>query len=172
MGRFADLLDTPASVYALRPNDKNDKSPHSVVSVVTSETTKVPFGRFGRSVVGRKSFPYAEALDWLDARCPDYIFAERWRQCLIDAQRFLAAWGDKAMALGWTDDDLFGLHEPPAKPHSTYSRLSRYDALGLLWLLRGRRVVAISATTAAIENISGTVLTYRKATITNGAKKP
>jgi hypothetical protein len=109
-----------------------------------------------------RSFPYAEALSDLDRRCPDYVAAERWRQCLIDAQRFLATWGHKALALGWTDGDLFGLHTPPAKPHSTYSRLSRYDALGLLWLLRGRRVIALTATTAAIENISGTVLTYRK----------
>jgi hypothetical protein len=76
------------------------------------------------------SFPYAEALDALERECPDYVEAERWRQCLIDAQRFLAAWGDKALALGWTDGDLFGLHTPPAKPHSSYSRLSRYDATG------------------------------------------
>jgi hypothetical protein len=32
----------------------------------------------------------------------------------------------------------------------------------LLWLLRGRQVVAISDTTAAIESASGTILTYRK----------
>src|SRR5262249_30221304 len=81
------------------------------------------------------SFPFSEALDRLDRECPEYVEAERWRQCLIDAQRFLAAWGDTASALGWTDGDLFGLHTPPAKPHSSYSRLSRYDALGLPWLL-------------------------------------
>jgi len=108
------------------------------------------------------SFPFVGALDQLDRECPEYVATERWRQCLIDAQRFLAAWGDKAAALGWAEADLFGLHTPPAKPHPSYSRLSRYDALGLLWLLQGRRVVALSATIAAIESTSGAVLTYRK----------
>ena len=32
----------------------------------------------------------------------------------------------------------------------------------MLWLLQGRRVVAVSAIAAAIENASGAVLTYRK----------
>jgi hypothetical protein len=107
-------------------------------------------------------FPFAEALDALDRRRPEYIEPERWQQCLIDAQRFLAGWGDKALALGWTADELFGLHEPPARPHPSYSRLSRYDATGLLWLLQGRRVVALSADTAAIEYGNGNIVTYRK----------
>jgi hypothetical protein len=110
----------------------------------------------------RQSFPYAEALDRLERRCPDYVEAECWHRCLLDAQRFLAAWGDKAAALGWTDGDLFGLHSSPAKSHPTYSRLSRYDCTGLLWLLRGRRVVALTADTAAIESASGLTLTYRR----------
>jgi hypothetical protein len=80
---------------------------------------------------------------------------------LIDAQRFLASWGDKALALGWTESELFGLHDPPARPHPSYCRLSRYEPTGLLWLLRGRRVVALTADTAAIETASGVVV-YRK----------
>lgn len=115
------------------------------------------------TVVGQSgAFPYAEALSEFESRCPDYVEAERWRQCVIDAQRFLAAWGDKALALGWTGAELLGLHEPPTKPHPTYSRLSRYDATGLLWLLQGRRVVALTADTAAIECGSGNVIIYRK----------
>jgi hypothetical protein len=35
-------------------------------------------------------FPYAETLDQLDRCRPEYIEADRWQQCLIDAQRFLA----------------------------------------------------------------------------------
>jgi hypothetical protein len=115
------------------------------------------------------SFPYADALDRLERRCPDDVPPERWQQCLIDAQRFLAAWGDKALALGWTNRDLFGLHRPPAKPHPAYSRLSRYDAIGLLWLLQGRRVIALTDITAAIQSTSSAVLTYRKA---RGLREP
>jgi hypothetical protein len=107
-------------------------------------------------------FPFADSLNELERRCPDHVPAERWQQCLIDAQRFLASWSDKAHALGWTADELFGLHEPPAKPRPTYSRLSRYDATGLCWLLQGRRVIALTDTTAAIENPSGAIVAYRK----------
>jgi hypothetical protein len=108
-------------------------------------------------------FPYAEALDQLERRCPDHVPAERWQQCVRDAERFLAEWGDKALALGWTAKELFGLHQPPAKPHQSYSRLSRYDCTGLLWLLQGRRVVALSSDTAAIENSGvASIVTYRK----------
>ena len=107
-------------------------------------------------------FPFAEALNDLEQRCPDYVEPDRWQQCVEDAQRFLATWGDKAEALGWTADELFGLHTPPKHPHPSYSRLSRYDCTGLIWSLEGRRVVALSSDTAAVETGSGT-LTYRKA---------
>jgi hypothetical protein len=107
-------------------------------------------------------FPYAEALNELERGCPDYVEAERWQQCVTDAQRFLAAWGDKAVALGWTAAELFGLHQPPAKPHPSYSRLSRYNCIGLLWLLQGREVIALTDTTATIRTRSGGSVTYRK----------
>ncbi len=107
-------------------------------------------------------FPYAEALGELEARCPDFVEPQRWRQCLLDARRFLAAWGDKAAALGWGTQQLLGLHTPPAKPHPTYSRLARYDYTGLLWLLQDRRVIALTDATAAIENPSGAITIYRK----------
>ena len=51
----------------------------------------------------------------------------------------------------------------PANPHPSYSRLSRYDATGFVWLLQGRPVVALTVTTAAIESPrTGSVPIYRK----------
>ena len=105
---------------------------------------------------------FEQALDQLERRCPDYIEPARWQQCIADASRFLASWDDKALALGWTAQELFGLHESPAKPHPSYGRLSRYDCTGLLWLLQGRHVIALTATTAAILGDTGNVTTYRK----------
>jgi hypothetical protein len=64
--------------------------------------------------------------------------------------------------LGWSSADLFGLAAVPEKPHPSYSRLSRYDATGLCWLLEGRPVVALTADTASIRHGSGSVTTYRK----------
>ena len=49
----------------------------------------------------------------------------------------------------------------PARPSPTYCRLSRYDATGLIWLLQGRAVVALTADEAAIQG-SSAVLVYRK----------
>jgi hypothetical protein len=57
---------------------------------------------------------------------------------------------------------LFGLHTPPANPHPSYRRLSRYDETGLIWLLKGREVIALTAATAAIRWPSGSVTVYRK----------
>jgi hypothetical protein len=79
-----------------------------------------------------------------------------------DARAFLAKWGRQAEALGWTARDLVGLHQPPAKPHPSYSRLSRYDHTGLVWLLQGRSVLALTDSTAAIENATGAITIYRR----------
>jgi hypothetical protein len=79
-----------------------------------------------------------------------------------DGRRFLAQWGEQAHALGWSARDLFGLHKPPERPRPNYNRLSRYDDTGLVWLLRGREVVALTAATAAIASSTGSITTYRR----------
>jgi hypothetical protein len=107
------------------------------------------------------SFPFESVLSELEARCPDYVEPNRWQQCIEDAQRFLADCGAQAEALGWTADELLGLHEPPKEPKPNYHRLSRYDCTGLIWGLNGRRVVALSSDTATVETSSGALI-YRK----------
>jgi hypothetical protein len=108
------------------------------------------------------SAPYARALAALEARCPDCVPADRWQQAVEDGKRFLARWGKQAAALGWTARDLFGLHTPPENPHPSYSRLSRYDCTGLIWLLQGRRVTAMTESTARIGGATGNDTTYRR----------
>lgn len=105
--------------------------------------------------------PYSEVLSALRSKCPDLVERNRWLETLRDAESFLPAWGLQANALGWTARDLFGLHTPPARPTPSYDRLSRYDATGLIWHLRGRPVVAITGADAAIQGAS-TVTIYRK----------
>ena len=101
-----------------------------------------------------RSYPYE--------RCPDYIDTADWQQAIVDGRRFLGRWGEQAASLGWTARDLFGLPRIPEKPAPNYPRLSRYDETGLIWLLRGRPVVALSDATAAIEQPTGAVTIYRK----------
>jgi len=101
-------------------------------------------------------------FEQLDSRCPDHVQADRWQAAVADGRRFLASWGEQAEALGWTAKDLFGLHRPPEQPRPNYNRLSRYDETGLIWLLGGRQVVALTATTAAIASATGSITTYRR----------
>ncbi len=104
----------------------------------------------------------ARTLGVLESRCPDLIPIDRWHQGIEDSRRFLAKWGEQAGALGWTVRDLFGLASIPDKPHPSYWRLSRYDETGLIWLLRGRPVLALTEGKAAIESPTGSVTIYRR----------
>jgi hypothetical protein len=97
----------------------------------------------------------------LKSRCPELVEAARWQQAIHDAESFLTKWGPQAHTLGWTARELFGLHQVPQQPAPTYQRLSRYDATGLIWLLRGDPVVALTKDEAAIQR-NGAVVVYRK----------
>jgi hypothetical protein len=98
----------------------------------------------------------------LQEHCPDHVERGRWQQAVEDCRRFLKTWGKQAESLGWTSRDLFGLHMPLTRPHPSYHRLSRYDETGLIWLLQGRPVVALTDSTAAIENPTGAITVYRR----------
>jgi hypothetical protein len=54
-------------------------------------------------------------------------------------------------ANGRTAEEFFGLH--PKAP------MARYDRMGLIWMLKGERVVALTATAA---RLSGGLTFYRK----------
>ena len=105
---------------------------------------------------------YVSALAALRAECPAYVDAADWQQAIEDGHRFVTQWGKQAQALGWAPADLFGLHTPPEKPAPNYRRLSRYDQTGLIWLLRGRPVIALTKTAATILAPSGASLMYHR----------
>jgi hypothetical protein len=110
----------------------------------------------------RDASPYASALAALPAQCPAYVSEDRWHQAIIDATAFATEWGPEAQALGWREPELLGLHPVPEQPAANYDRLARLDDMGLIWLLRGRPVVALTATEAAYRCPSGAILTYRR----------
>jgi hypothetical protein len=140
MGKYLDILRADSC-------DKSDKSDKSYAPVPS------PFSRFGR--FGRT---FAE----LEQRCPDYVDPGRWHQAVEDGRRFLATWGSQAEGLGWTPAEVFGLPNPPSNPHPSYDRMARYDTKGLVWLLEGRTIVAMSSSTAAIQHKTGAITSYRK----------
>src|SRR5436190_24091793 len=87
---------------------------------------------------------HARVLAALESRCPDHVSPDYWQQAVEDGRRFLSQWGAQAEALGWTPRELFGLASVPDEPRPSYQRLSRYDETGLIWLLRGRPVLALT----------------------------
>jgi hypothetical protein len=104
-----------------------------------------------------------DALTNLERSCPNLVANDDWQEALEDGRKFLAQWGDQAESLGWTADDLFGLHDPPEKAGPNYRRLSRVDATGLIWLLHGRPVVALTASAAVIDREGGPTFYRRSA---------
>jgi hypothetical protein len=139
MGKYLDLI-REAGGYAV--NAENAVSP-----------PPAPFPRLSR---------LSRTLSALESRCPELVPVARWQQCVDDGRAFLARWGHQAFGLGWTPADLFGLFPVPANPHPSFSRLSRYDHTGLIWLLAGRPVIAVTESTAAIQNPTGSTTVYRR----------
>jgi hypothetical protein len=173
MGRLLDTMRRARAerTYDVRTCDKSDLSDKSP----RSNDAKPDFGRlsrFCRNSLESGSRPpqtpepasgrLRHILYTLDSRCPDHVEHHRWRQAVDDGGRFLATWGTQAEALDWTARELFGLHQPPEKPHPSHRRLSRYDETGLIWLLEGREVVELTEETAAIRWPGGSITTYRK----------
>jgi hypothetical protein len=132
------------------PTDKTDKAPTEIGSVSFVGTPGAPFSEILR------------VLHALEARRPELVPEARWRQAVADGQHFLARWGEQAHALGWTAKDLFGLMPVPAHAKPSLNRLSRYDETGVIWLLGGRVVVALTEATAAIQSSSGAITIYRR----------
>jgi hypothetical protein len=98
---------------------------------------------------------WLKGLATLDPNQPSADFGGLWWRDLIrDTERFLPIWGRQAADLGWTTLDLFSVHRlAPA---------ARFSCMGLLLLVRGGRVAAITAERAVIERQSGAHLTYTR----------
>jgi hypothetical protein len=89
------------------------------------------------------------------ARSPCDVPIPRWVQFIDDCRRFLDdGWANCAERLGWSPLDLFGCDS--TKP---FARINR---AGLLWLLSGRRLVALAGDAAGIATASGGYLTFRR----------
>lgn len=88
---------------------------------------------------------------------PEGITEARWRLLLDDAGRFLDGWAHEASALGWAASDVWTCRLPPAA--------SDLPSLGLVGVLNGRRVVAITEACATIAADNGAPPTvYRRPT--------
>lgn len=87
-------------------------------------------------------------------RPPAAIEAWRWQQVINDTGRFLDHWVIRAVVLGWRTLDVFGAHAE--KPEA------RFDAAGLVWCLRGAKVVSITEKAVQLRTPSGAVQTFTR----------
>jgi hypothetical protein len=105
---------------------------------------------------------WAEGFAQLDpARPPGDVPPHRWQRFVDDVGLFLdGGFAEQAAALGWGPHDLFGCDRD--RP------FARIDLAGLLWLLKGDKLVALTADTATIETRAGPRLTYRRKPVEPG----
>jgi hypothetical protein len=157
---------TPSLKNATTAYPQNLQNPSSPSVPVPTPTLSEAPDRAGPTVeieLPAASGRYRKAFTHLLVEPPAHISVERWQGAIQDGRSFLAAWAEHAEALGWTPRDLFGLDTPPADPHPSYSRLSRYHNTGLCWLLQGKEVIAMTADTATIRNPNtGAITIYRR----------
>ncbi len=121
----------------------------------------VPFekSRITRAVL--LEVPDGVPEEWVQGVCdlmvmpphPDWK-EDDWRTLQDDALRFIREWAGQARRLGWESADLFGVH--PTMP------TVRFDCMGLVPLLQGRAVSALTKDSAAIKTASGRSLTFRR----------
>jgi len=76
----------------------------------------------------------ARILEIQSAECPRDFLQEHWFAVRAGVARFADEWADKAMALGWTLDDLFALAEP----------FANVSLQGAAWFVGGSTVTAIT----------------------------
>jgi TubC N-terminal docking domain len=98
---------------------------------------------------------WADGVARLAATAPPRNYPEQaWQQLIVDAKRFLDGWAAQAAALGWPDWELFGCHRR--------APWGRIQGMGLVLLLRGDEIAALTATEAAIRTRTGAHQTYRR----------
>ena len=83
---------------------------------------------------------------------PEGLGDARWRTFLDDCGAFLDRWAGQAASLGWRAEDL-GMSD---------IALSLRRSSRPVWLSEGRKLVALTASSAAIKTASGGVQTYRR----------
>jgi hypothetical protein len=88
------------------------------------------------------------------SRVPHHWPAATWPQFIADAQTFCRGWAEKAFLSGWAAWELFGCHR-----HAPWGRI---QGMGLVLLLRGHEIAALTATEAVIRTSTGAHQAYRR----------
>jgi hypothetical protein len=135
--------------------DGRGESNQSLAGGVTHVTPVTRDFEQHRAAIAYDEYPaewHAILAPLKECTAPNWMMPDRWEVVLHDARRFLDQWSSTAHAMGWTALDLFGVH--PTRP------AVRSDVMGLLLLLQGGEVVALTEEGATIRRPSGAVLRF------------
>jgi hypothetical protein len=88
------------------------------------------------------------------SRVPRHWPAATWPQFVADAKAFCRDWAERAFLSGWAAWELFGCHRR--------APWGRIQGMGLVLLLRGHEIAALTATEAVIRISTGARQTLRR----------
>jgi hypothetical protein len=91
---------------------------------------------------------------------PDSVSDRAWQTTIADAEALIDLWGADLEALGWSTLEIFGTNDNP--------RARRLDRVGLLDLLEGRAVLAVTATHASIRATARDVTRFDRRLVAAG----
>jgi hypothetical protein len=169
VSRASSLIQrTVQSVQTVQKHQK--RQPHQSFAFGQSEGpavqnrgSGVQSERLKRDHAGHVSAPQEISTGWIagvallrDAPAPRGYPKHAWQQLLLDSERFLERWGAQATSLGWLTWELFGCHRR--------APWGRIQGMGLVLLLRGKELAALTATEAVIRTPTGAHQTYRRKT--------
>lgn len=143
----------PMTASGDRKTLKNELVTRGVPSVPTA-TTNFEEGRTGQTFEDNPAGWHAISEELKRMQAPEWAGSHRWSQMVKEADTFLSNWARVAHDLGWTALDLFGVH--------AVAPGCRYDVMGLVMLLGGGTVFALTERTAAFRRSSGSTLTYTR----------
>ena len=154
----ARLVELQSDSNALSAHVQNVQIVQKSQSPLTSEHIE-QIEQQRELVTAAQGDTWAEALARLDpANPPTDVPLARWQRFIEDCESFRRlGWANLAKAFGWGPLELFGCdRERP---------LARYDHMGLLWILQGRKLVALTAQTATIDTLTGSLQIYPRVPI-------
>jgi hypothetical protein len=120
-------------------------------------------GTVGTPGTAPRPYPneWSEAIDRLLSRpCPDAVSAKDWTCACRGVEQVARGWAAKAMALGWTFEELFALRDPFANG----------SLQGAGWFVGDKTVTAVTADAITLRSASGsTTRIYRAVGVSSPA---
>ena len=150
-------------------NVRTDRKPSNLVFDTCSLQVSKNAGRVSKP--GRAAAPEAPSAEsraapgvpvqWIDGiaklaemPCPARFPPARWADVVTDAAAFLHEWAAAAHRLGWQAWELFGCHHR--------APWGRIQGMGLVLLLQGDEIAALTATEGVIRTPTRAHQTYRR----------